>query len=130
MGTLLVRAAAIGCYDAHRAAALSGVPKTTVYWWARHGIVVPSVSPVQERLSSYADLMALRIVAWLRHDKSEAHGPTLPASPMRQVRQALTLLDSLGLDLWSTVTEAESPVGCFLRAFASSGLNLCGRRQS
>ena len=48
-----------GCYDATRAAALSGVPKSTVYDWARKEIVVPSISPEREKLWSYADLMAL-----------------------------------------------------------------------
>jgi len=102
MGAALARAAANGCYDANRAAALSGVPKTTVYWWARHGIVVPSVSPVQEKLWSYSDLMALRIVSWLRRVKpvSDREQP-LPASPMPKVRRALGLLDEFGLDLWS-----------------------------
>jgi hypothetical protein len=51
-----------GCYDARRAAALSGVPRSTVYDWARRDIVVPSISPEREKLWSYADLMALRIV--------------------------------------------------------------------
>ncbi len=49
-----------GCYDARRTAALSGVPRSTVYDWARKGIVVPSISPEREKLWSYADLMALR----------------------------------------------------------------------
>jgi uncharacterized protein (DUF433 family) len=105
----LVRAAANGCYDASRAAALSGVPKTTIYWWARHGIVVPSVSPVQEKLWSYSDLMALRIVSWLRHNKPAEDG-SLPASPMPKVRRALSILDEFGLDLWSPATEHESPL--------------------
>jgi uncharacterized protein (DUF433 family) len=86
-----------GCYEAGRAAALSGVPKTTVYWWASHDVVVPSVSSSREKLWSYADLMALRIVSWLRHPKEGR----LPASPMRQVRDALALLARNGMDLWS-----------------------------
>jgi uncharacterized protein (DUF433 family) len=105
----LVRSAANGCYDAGRAAALSGVPKTTVYWWARKGIVVPSVSPVQEKLWSYEDLMALRIVSWLRHNKPTDDG-SLPASPMPMVRRAMSILDELGLDLWSPAVEDESPL--------------------
>ena len=28
-----------GCYEAHRASALSGVPQSTVYLWARNGLV-------------------------------------------------------------------------------------------
>ncbi|MCL2464549.1 MAG: hypothetical protein FWF28_05725, partial [Micrococcales bacterium] len=62
----LLSAAVSGCYEASRAAALSGVPKSTLYEWARRRVVVPSVSPEREKLWSYADLMALRIVSWLR----------------------------------------------------------------
>lgn len=91
-----IRAASDGCYEAPRAAALSGVPVSTVYWWARQGIVVPSVSPTREKLWSYADLMGLRIVSWLRHDKPGQ----LPASPMPQVRKALTLLADRNLEIW------------------------------
>jgi phage terminase Nu1 subunit (DNA packaging protein) len=65
----LAKSASDGCYEAARAAALSGVSKTTVYWWARQGIVLLSVSPVREKLWSYSDLMALRVVSWLRHPK-------------------------------------------------------------
>lgn len=90
-------AAGAGCYDAGRAAALTGVPKSTVYWWARSGVVVPSVSPTAEKLWSYNDLIALRIVSWLRHPKGEGQ---LPANPMPQVRQALAVLDAQGIDLW------------------------------
>jgi hypothetical protein len=92
----LAKSASDGCYEAARAAALSGVPKTTVYWWARQGIVVPSVSPVREKLWSYSDLMALRVVSWLRHPKAAGNDVDLPASPMPKVRKALALLDELG----------------------------------
>ncbi len=43
-----------------RRAALSGVPKSTVHYWSRQGILVPSVSPERVKLWSYGDLMALR----------------------------------------------------------------------
>lgn len=109
-GVSLARAAADGCYDAARAAALSGVPKTTVYWWARHGVVVPSVSPVQEKLWSYSDLIALRIVSWLRHPKPAQDGAELPASPMPKVRKALALIDELGIDPWSLASSGVSPL--------------------
>lgn len=101
-----VLAASDGCYEAVRAAALSGVPLSTMYWWARHGIVVPSVSPTKEKMWSYADLMALRIVSWLRHTKGEE----LPASPMPRVRQALALLADLGIDLWNPTSADTSPL--------------------
>jgi len=88
-----------GCYEAPRAAALSGVPKSTVYDWARKGLVIPSISPEREKLWSYADLMALRVVSWLRHPKSDGD-QIRPASAMGQVRDALSQLDQRGLDLW------------------------------
>jgi uncharacterized protein (DUF433 family) len=106
----LARSAGDGCFDAARAAALSGVPRTTVYWWARHGIVAPSVSPVRAKLWSYSDLMALRVVSWLRHPKSADDGVGLPASPMPSVRKALALLDELDLDPWSADAAAGSPL--------------------
>lgn len=108
-----ILAASDGCYEAARASALSGVPQSTVYWWARHGIVVPSVSPTREKLWSYADLMALRIVSWLRHAKPEE----LPASPMSRVRQALALLAAIGLDLWDSGSAAPCPLLVDARGF-------------
>jgi uncharacterized protein (DUF433 family) len=77
------------------------VPKSTVYDWARKGVVLPTVSPVQEKLWSYADLMALRIVAWLRRPKAGSEGLALPANPMREVRAALVALASREINLWS-----------------------------
>ena len=106
----LAKSASAGCYEAARAAALSGVRKRTVYWWARQGIVVPSVSPVREKLWSYSDLMALRVVSWLRQPNAAGNDVDLPASPMPNVRKALALLDELGLDLWSQGAGAGSPL--------------------
>ncbi len=94
-----IRAAFEGCYEAPRAAALSGVPLSTVYLWARSGIVEPSVSPTRIKFWSYADLMALRIVYWLRHPKEGRHGE-VAASPMSRVRDALDDLGRRGLDIW------------------------------
>jgi uncharacterized protein (DUF433 family)/DNA-binding transcriptional MerR regulator len=105
----LVVAASEGCYDATRAAALSGVPKSTIYYWASHQIVPPSVSPVREMLWSYADLMALRVVSWLRHPKDDPQG-VRPGSPMREVRRALAELDEQGLDLWAPQALDRSPL--------------------
>lgn len=95
-----VRSALAGCYEARRAAALSGVPVSTVYLWSRREIVVPSVSPSRQKLWSYADLMALRIVYWLRHPKS-GRAREVPAGPMPQVREALAELERRGLDIWA-----------------------------
>jgi uncharacterized protein (DUF433 family) len=104
-----VVAASEGCYDAGRTAALSGVPKSTIYYWASHEVVVPSISPVREMLWSYADLMALRVVSWLRHPKGDEQEPR-PGSPMREVRRALAELDAQGLDLWSQEMVDGSPL--------------------
>ena len=94
-----VKAAFEGCYEGSRAAALSGVPVSTVYLWARTGLVEPSVSPTKVKLWSYADLMALRIVYWLRHPK-KGRGSDIAASPMPSVRKALAELERRGLDIW------------------------------
>lgn len=56
-----------GVYTAERASQLSGVPKTTVYYWARESrLVTPSISLEKVKLWSYRDLVLLRFVAWLR----------------------------------------------------------------
>jgi len=86
-----------GCYEAPRAAALSGVPERTLYYWAERGIVVPSVSPVREKLWSYGDLLTLRLVNWLRHPKGAELDTTFARSTMTDIRRALT---ALGDDLW------------------------------
>jgi uncharacterized protein (DUF433 family)/DNA-binding transcriptional MerR regulator len=89
-------ASASGCYGAARAAALSGVPKSTVYQWARSGLIVPSVSPTREMLWSFQDLLTLRATYWLRQRKGD-----VPASPMREVRAALEQTVQQGLDPWN-----------------------------
>jgi uncharacterized protein (DUF433 family)/DNA-binding transcriptional MerR regulator len=89
-----------GAYRASRAAALSGIPERTVHDWAQEGIVVPSVSSERVMLWSFADLIALRIVAWLRGAKATEQGP-VPAVPMKEVRRALATLRGLDLDVWS-----------------------------
>lgn len=100
-----------GCYEAERAAALSGVPVSTVYDWARKGVVVPSLSGVRPKRWSYADLMALRIVHWLRHPKDHEEEAQYPPSPMSEVRRAMHQLDQLGLDVWSdSAGSARSPL--------------------
>lgn len=96
-----VLAALEGCYEAPRAAALSGVPVSTIYYWARTGVVDPSVSPAKPKRWSYADLIGLRIVYWLRHPKLHESEP-VSASPMSDVRRALAELADLGLDIWSS----------------------------
>ena len=117
-----VKAAFEGCYEGSRAAALSGVPVSTVYLWARTGIVKPSVSPKRIKLWSYADLMALRIVYWLRHPK-KGQGSDIAASPMPQVRKALAQLEHRGLDIWDeSASYPDSP----LRVDSSANIFVVG----
>jgi DNA-binding transcriptional MerR regulator len=42
----------LGAYAADRAAALSGVPQSTIHWWARNEILIPSVSAERVKLWS------------------------------------------------------------------------------
>jgi uncharacterized protein (DUF433 family) len=104
-----------GAYPADRAAALSGVPKSTVHYWARTSVLVPSVSSERVKLWSYSDLFALRTIYWLRQAKPnpgqyvtspsalfpEATDAPIPASTMPAVRRALGQLKELNLALWS-----------------------------
>jgi DNA-binding transcriptional MerR regulator len=86
-----------GAYTAERAAALSGVPRSPIYYWARQGLV-PSLSR-SPLLWSYTDLLALRTLYWLRQPK-RAHDREVPATSMPKVRRALAELRKLDLDLF------------------------------
>jgi uncharacterized protein (DUF433 family) len=88
-------------YPADRAAALAGVPQSTVHYWAREGILVPSVSAEKLKLWSFADLMGLRTIAWLRRRKISAAGHDIPHATMPKVRRALRALEGLDLSLWT-----------------------------
>src|SRR5215210_7027072 len=90
-----------GAYSAERAAALSGVPKSTLHWWDRHQILVPSVSPERVKIWSYADLMGARVIYWLRQPKAADGGSDVPRSTMPAVRRALEQLAELSMALWS-----------------------------
>ena len=91
---------AIGAYTADRAAALSGVPKSTIHWWARHDVLVPSVSATKLMLWSYADLMGMRVIYWLRQRKTTKLGVEVPGTSMPAVRRALKELRRLELSLF------------------------------
>src|SRR5947208_14705590 len=84
-----------GAYTTERAAALSGVPKSTAYYWARKGHLLPSVSQ-KPLLWSYTDLLALRTIYWLRQPKV-AFDRDVPATSMPKVRRALQQLKELDL---------------------------------
>jgi hypothetical protein len=89
-----------GAYTADRAAALSGVPRSTVHHWARSGLLVPSISPTRVKLWSYVDLMGLRAIYWLRHPKPAPDGTEIPPTPMSKVRRALAELEKVDIGLW------------------------------
>jgi uncharacterized protein (DUF433 family) len=93
-----------GAYSVDRAAALSGVPRSTIYHWARKGHLIPSVSQ-SLRLWSYTDLLALRTIYWLRQPK-RAFDREIPATSMGKIRRALEGLKKLDLDLF----EGDRPV--------------------
>jgi DNA-binding transcriptional MerR regulator len=74
-----------GVYDAYRAAALAGVPVSTLHYWARHSIYTPSISPEPRvRYWSWMDLLALRMIDWLRRDDGAGGKPRIPISRIRQ----------------------------------------------
>jgi uncharacterized protein (DUF433 family) len=97
----------LGAYPADRAAALSGVPRSTVHYWARTNVLIPSLSAERVKLWSFADLMGLRTIYWLRQTKdADPSRPDVPRSTMPAVRRALTRLAELKVDLW---TEESGP---------------------
>jgi uncharacterized protein (DUF433 family) len=89
-----------GAYPADRAAALAGMPLSTLHYWARHDVVVPRVSASRPKLWSFEDLMALRAVVWLRRAKTTPDGESVRPSSMPVVRQAIAALRDLDLDIW------------------------------
>jgi len=95
-----------GAYSADRASALSGVPLSTLHYWARHEVLSPSISPERVKLWSYPDLMGLRTIYWLRQTKKVNEGAAVPATSMPAVRRALRALKELDLELW---TEERGP---------------------
>ena len=93
------------------AVVLAGVPVSTVYDWSRKGVVTPSISPTREKLWSYADLIQLRIVSWLRHPKDADDGAKVRATPMNEVRATLAFMATHELDLWSVGSEKQTATG-------------------
>jgi uncharacterized protein (DUF433 family)/DNA-binding transcriptional MerR regulator len=77
-----------GRYPAERASQLSGVPRTTVYYWAREALLVPDHYSMRPHYWSYRDLVLLRMFAWLRgRDMS----PGKASARIAQVRRELDL---------------------------------------
>lgn len=80
-------------YTADRAAALAGIPLSTLHYWARTGIWTPSVSQTKVKRWSFADLLALRLIDWLRRDKPEEE---IPRTSMSRIRKALSSVEAFG----------------------------------
>jgi uncharacterized protein (DUF433 family)/DNA-binding transcriptional MerR regulator len=55
-----------GRYSAERASQLSGIPRSTLYWWARRGALVPDFARSEPKNWSYRDLVLGRLMGWLR----------------------------------------------------------------
>ncbi|HET8631328.1 MAG TPA: DUF433 domain-containing protein [Thermomicrobiales bacterium] len=81
-----------GVYDTARAAALSGVPASTLHYWARTQLYTPSVDPgPRTRLWSWADLLALRAIDWFRRGDDARARAGVP-----EIRRALAELERAG----------------------------------
>lgn len=98
-----------GAYTVERAAALSGVPQRTVHYWAQNKHLLPSVADAP-RLYSFADLLALRVLYWLRRPK-HALDHEIPATSMPKIQRAFQQIRHLGLD-W--VEDGQSTLGVTL----------------
>jgi uncharacterized protein (DUF433 family) len=94
-----------GAYTAERAAALSGVPQSAVHAWARYKTLVPSVSTERTKLWSYWDLLALRVIYWLRQQKTDSLGADIPGTSMPAVRRALAQLRKFSIPVSSLVID-------------------------
>jgi uncharacterized protein (DUF433 family) len=81
-----------GVYTAERASALSGVPISTLHYWDRNRILRPSLSVDRPKRWTYADLLGVRAIYWLRKKK----GPASARTPMNQVRALMRSLEESG----------------------------------
>ncbi|MEX2227751.1 MAG: DUF433 domain-containing protein [Dehalococcoidia bacterium] len=93
-----------GVYTAERASSLAGVPKRTVYFWARHDILTPNVSAERIMLWSWSDLVALRAIYWLRHpidpeDRS--------ATSMRRVKGMIKAIETTSSRMGDALSKGE-----------------------
>lgn len=80
-----------GRYEAKRAAHLSGIPKSTIYDWARERVLVPDFYGATPMRWSYRDLVYLRLLARLRQ-----HGmPREPAAERVRLVRAIAADEAL-----------------------------------
>jgi uncharacterized protein (DUF433 family)/DNA-binding transcriptional MerR regulator len=94
MRAVTARALVSAAYPADRAAALAGVPRRTLYYWAKTGLVVPTVSRTKLMRWSYADLLLARLVDWLRQEKPP--DLEIARTSIRQIRENLERVEDLG----------------------------------
>jgi uncharacterized protein (DUF433 family)/DNA-binding transcriptional MerR regulator len=71
-----------GAYTAAEAAALSGVPVTTLRYWVKTGLIEPSVSMARPVLFDFLDLRDLRVIDRLRRQET----------PTQAIRRAINWL--------------------------------------
>jgi uncharacterized protein (DUF433 family) len=83
-------------YVADRAAALAGIPKSTLHYWDRAAIWTPSVSRTKVKRWSFSDLLALRLIDWLRREDKPEAPSRVPNTSMAKIRQALGSVEHLG----------------------------------
>lgn len=84
---------ASAAYTTDRAASLAGVPSRTLYYWAKTELVLPSVSRHRVMRWSYADLLLIRLVDWLRQDKPDLR---VAKTSMAKIRMTLDRAADLG----------------------------------
>ena len=119
-----------GVYSAERAAALAGVPVSTLHYWARKELYRPSISPEPRvRFWSWMDLLALRMIDWLRHEGPQGLKPRVPIS---RIRKALGELDQLGIppEAFHEVIMVTRDGSLFIRSADNSVSALPGRQQA
>jgi hypothetical protein len=69
-----------------------------VYYWAKKDIWSPEFPNGRPKLWSYSDLLALRLINWLRQAKPDYH---VPATGMREIRRLLDSVQDFGDQLES-----------------------------
>lgn len=83
-------------YVADRAAALAGIPKSTLHYWDRAGIWIPTVSRTRVKRWSFSDLLALRLIDWLRKEEKPEAPLRVPKTSMTKIRRALESVEDFG----------------------------------
>lgn len=86
----------LAAYTTERASALAGVPSRTLYYWVKTALVTPGVSAGRVQRWSFADVLTLRLIQWLRTEKLQPKSTPIPRTSMRQIRRLLGSIDTVG----------------------------------